>query len=178
VDTPRGIASVRGSYMSVWVQKSTNDIIVCCLEGSCTFKNSGGLVNLTTGQKIVSSDTNIKPAVQPMDQGDMQDWQENSPESIAIVTQVAPLAVTSTPTFESTAVATFTPSSQSLVSLTSTIMPGATLPFYATPGILTTPYPTEYAGFDPALVEKCLSYGYTSEKMVTCLINLSLTLTP
>src|SRR4030066_375291 len=34
VNTPSGLASVRGSYMSVWVEPITNRITVCCLERS------------------------------------------------------------------------------------------------------------------------------------------------
>src|SRR4030067_3095198 len=38
VNTPGGLASVRGSYMSVWVKRNSNEIIVCCLEGSCSYQ--------------------------------------------------------------------------------------------------------------------------------------------
>jgi len=148
VNTSGGLASVRGSYMSVWVKSGSNEIIVCCLEGSCTYQNAGGIVSLTTGQKIISTDTNVTPAMQPMDQADIQDWQNNSPESSAIIPQVAPLVVTSTP------------------ALTPTVA--------STP----TPFPAYFTGFDPALIQKCLSYGYTSEKTYTCLLDLSMTITP
>jgi hypothetical protein len=148
VNTPGGLASVRGSYMSVWVKKDSNEIIVCCLEGSCSYQNAGGIVNLTTGQKIISTDTNVAPAVQPMDQADIQDWQDNSPESSVIIPQVVPLVATSTPTIAPT--------------------------ISSTP----TPYPGYFEGFDPAMIQKCLSYGYTSEKTYTCLLELSMTITP
>ncbi len=176
VNTPRGIASVRGSYMSVWVKSNSNEIIVCCLEGTCTYQNGGGIVNLTTGQKIVSSDMSVKPEIQPMDPSDMQDWSDNSPEAAAIVSQVATLEATSTPTFAPSPIATYTPSFTTTPTPTGTadLIPGLA----GTPGISTTPYPTYYLGFDPAMVQKCLSYGYTSQEMYTCLINLAMTLTP
>ena len=148
VNTPGGLASVRGSYMSVWVKSGSNEIIVCCLEGSCTYQNAGGIVSISTGQKIISTDTNVTPAVQPMDQADIQDWQNNSPESSVIIPQVAPLVVTSTPTLTPTVVST------------------------------PTPFPAYFNGFDPALIQKCLSYGYTSEKTYNCLLDLSMTITP
>ncbi len=176
VNTPRGLASVRGSYMSVWVQSSTNNIIVCCLEGSCTFKNNSGVVNLTTGQKIISSDINTKPLIQPMDQADMQDWSNNSPESASVVTQVSGLAATSTPTLLPTPAATSTP--LPTVEPTVTIVPEITPALSTTPGLSTTPFPNYLAGIDPTLIEKCLSYGYTSDKMITCLTSLLQTLTP
>ncbi|MFZ2097445.1 MAG: FecR family protein [Anaerolineales bacterium] len=176
VNTPRGIASVRGSYMSVWVKSSSDDIIVCCLEGSCTYQNDGGIVYLTTGQKIISSDTNVKPTAQPMDQADMQDWRDNSPESSAIVSQVAPLVVTSTPT--SILSIESTPTFPSSISSTSTIMSEAAPVFSSTDEFLATQYASLYPGFDYSQIQKCLSYGYTSEKMLTCLINLVETITP
>ena len=148
VSTPGGIASVRGSYMSVWVKSGSNEIIVCCLEGSCTYQNEGGIVSLTTGQKIISTETNVAPAVQPMDQADIQDWQNNSPESSVIIPQVVPLVVTSTPTLSPTIAST------------------------------PTAFPDYFSGFDPALIQKCLSYGYTSEKTYNCLLDLSMTITP
>ena len=96
VNTPGGLASVRGSYMSVWVETPSNRITVCCLEGYCTFKNSAGTIEMTAGQKIVSSDPNIVPTIVGMDQTDFQTWINNSPESIPVVTQVYSLVATST----------------------------------------------------------------------------------
>ena len=39
VETPSGVASVRGSYMSVWVDPETEDVWVTCLEGWCQAEN-------------------------------------------------------------------------------------------------------------------------------------------
>ena len=99
VNTPGGLASVRGSYMSVWVETPSNRITVCCLEGYCTFRNLAGIIKMTAGQKIVSSDPNILPTIEEMDQTDFQTWINNSPESIPVVTQVYSLVATSTPSF-------------------------------------------------------------------------------
>ncbi|MFZ2097446.1 MAG: FecR domain-containing protein, partial [Anaerolineales bacterium] len=80
VNTPGGLASVRGSYISVWVDPDTNFITVMCLEGHCNFTNNAGTVELTSAQKVISIDPNILPVVQPMDMSDIQSWLDNCPE--------------------------------------------------------------------------------------------------
>jgi len=148
VNTPGGLASVRGSYMSVWVETPSNRITVCCLEGYCRFENPGGSVEMTSGQKIVSSDPNIAPAIQGMDQTDFQTWINNSPESLPIVTQIYPLMVTSTPSL--------TPDIMPVTINTSTWTPTPTPTLTSTP-CLETPTPTQtytpsatmYAGSTP-----------------------------
>jgi hypothetical protein len=114
VNTPAGLASVRGSYMSVWVEPNTNRITICCLEGKCGFKNNVADVDMTSGQKVVSSNLNVVPPVQKMDQTDVQSWIDNSPESIAMVRQISGLVVSSTPsltpTSEASPTASLTPS--------------------------------------------------------------------
>ena len=54
VDTPSGLASVRGSYLHVWVDPLTGETNVTCLEGECTLGNEGGIVSLVAGQTAVS----------------------------------------------------------------------------------------------------------------------------
>src|SRR5687768_1867930 len=39
VETPSGVASVRGSYMKVEVDTDTGDVYVTCLEGNCDAQN-------------------------------------------------------------------------------------------------------------------------------------------
>jgi len=98
VKTPSGLASVRGSYMSVWVEPSTNIITEMCLEGHCSFQNNAGTVELTSAQKIISTDPNILPVVQPMDMADIQSWLDNCPEAADIIPTILPLIATDTPT--------------------------------------------------------------------------------
>jgi hypothetical protein len=97
VTTPAGLASVRGSYMSIWIVPNTTTIRVTCLEGSCEFKDAAGVVDMTTGQKIVISNPNIVPTVEKMDQTDIQSWLDNSPEAVPIVQQVLSLLASPTP---------------------------------------------------------------------------------
>lgn len=53
VETPSGVASVRGSYMKVEVDPITKDIYITCLEGNCSASNPTGSVNFTNGQKVI-----------------------------------------------------------------------------------------------------------------------------
>lgn len=138
VNIPGGLASVRGSYMSVWVQHDTNKVTVCCLEGTCAYKNTAGTAGLTSGQKIISTDTNIAPVVQPMDQTDIQDWIDNSPESAGIIPQVLQLlglsmgsatpTLTATPTGTATATPTPTPTATPTTTPTPTFGLGTGIP--------------------------------------------------
>jgi FecR protein len=111
VNTPGGVASVRGSYLSVWVEPNTNRITVTCLEGHCGFKNNAGNVDLTSGQKIISTDANILPTIEMMNQADLQDWLDNCPEAAAIIPQIMPLLGLTTPTLTPTSTPTATPTS-------------------------------------------------------------------
>lgn len=50
VETPSGVASVRGSYLNVRFSPSTGELLINCLEGKCLLANKEGLVQLTGGQ--------------------------------------------------------------------------------------------------------------------------------
>ena len=149
VTTPAGLASVRGSYMSVWVEPKINRITVCCLEGKCGFTNKGGNVDLTSGQKIVSSNLNITPPVEKMDQVDIQSWLDNSPESVAIIPQITSLVASSTlsatPTPTSTPTPTASPTTTSTPTSTSSPTPTSSPTLTATP----TPTSTRTATYAP-----------------------------
>ncbi len=95
VTSPAGLASVRGSYMSVWLEP--NRITITCLEGKCAFKNTAGSVNLTSGQKVIWPNATNKLTVEKMDQADIQDWLDNVPEAAQIIAQISSLLASSTP---------------------------------------------------------------------------------
>jgi hypothetical protein len=97
VVTSGGTASVRGSYMFVSVSPDSAVLEIDCLEGSCQLRNNAGSLDLTTGQKVISSDPNSLPQIQSMDQQDARLWLDNVPESAAVVPQVAGQMPTSTP---------------------------------------------------------------------------------
>ena len=163
VNTPAGLAAVRGSYMSVWVEPKTNRITVCCLEGKCGYKNAAGNVEMTSGQKIISSDTNIVPRIEKMDQTDVQSWLDNSPEAAVMVPQISSLLASptslpsSTPSLTPTftiETATTTPTATPAPglsnpagsgTLTPTPTPSLTPPAYVTVGATFTPSATQIA---------------------------------
>ncbi len=110
VETPSGVASVRGSYMKVEVDPGTLDIYVTCLEGNCSASNPAGAVNFTNGEKVVlfhrDPDTGnwIAPTVEPMTPEEFQEWLDNNPEArelyeqaMATITALAQPTATGTP---------------------------------------------------------------------------------
>jgi len=86
VETPSGVASVRGSYMKVEVDPLTNTIYITCLEGNCSASNPAGTVNFTNGQRVIlfAQDENGNwqaPNVEPMTPEEFQEWLDNNPEA-------------------------------------------------------------------------------------------------
>jgi len=86
VDTPTGVATVRGSYMHVEVDPTTLNVYVTCLEGDCSASNPSGKINFTQGQKTilfqkdpVTGNWTI-PNVEPMTPEDFQKWLDANPE--------------------------------------------------------------------------------------------------
>ena len=51
VETPSGVASVLGSFLSVEIDSVTGDVYVQCLEGTCHLDTPAGSFGLATGRK-------------------------------------------------------------------------------------------------------------------------------
>lgn len=87
VQTPSGVASVRGSYLKVEIDPVTGDIYITCLEGTCSATNPNGeQIIFTNGQKVTlfhqESDGSWKsPLLGSMDLVDFQEWLENNNDS-------------------------------------------------------------------------------------------------
>ena len=87
VETPSGVASVRGSYLKVEIDPVTKDIYITCLEGTCSATNPNGeQIIFTNGQKVTlfhqeSDGTWKSPLLGSMDLEDFQDWLENNNDS-------------------------------------------------------------------------------------------------
>ena len=41
VETPSGLAAVRGSLLNVWVTKDTKETVITCMEGECQLQSNG-----------------------------------------------------------------------------------------------------------------------------------------
>ncbi|GEM_PF-507402 len=112
IETPSGTASVRGSYMAVWVDPLTNDVWVTCLEGWCQAENPAGLMDMLAGEGCVlfSFDTqgNLPPPppmLRYISQQEIETFLANNPEAqeimqamIATASALPTLVPTVTPT--------------------------------------------------------------------------------
>lgn len=93
VETPSGVASVRGSYMKVEVDPITKNIYITCLEGNCSASNPAGSVNFTNGQSVIlfafdeTTGTWTAPGVQLMTPEEFQEWLDNNPEAEELYNQ-------------------------------------------------------------------------------------------
>ncbi len=100
VDTPSGLASVRGSYMQVRVHQGTNQVWITCLEGTCQIGNNGGTIAITAGQTAMIINADTKPEAGLMDHADIEAWLQNNPEATLVVvplTRIAPASDTPMP---------------------------------------------------------------------------------
>jgi len=93
VETPSGVASVRGSYLSVEVDSATFDVYVTCLEGDCGASNGSGSVNFGSGEKTIlfhcdpATGKCTVPSVGPMSDEDFQKWLDENPEAKDVLNQ-------------------------------------------------------------------------------------------
>lgn len=81
VQTPSGVASVRGSLMSVQYDIKTNRVRAVCLEGFCSLENKNGdEVDLTEGESVFVDEDGLLSDVVEIDQDEIEDWLEETPE--------------------------------------------------------------------------------------------------
>ncbi len=112
VETPSGVASVRGSYMKVEVDPETMDIYVTCLEGNCSVSNPAGTVNFTDGQRAILFHRDpvtgnwTAPNVEPMTQQEFDEWLNENPEAKELYDQAMATVTALAPTEAPTATAT------------------------------------------------------------------------
>jgi len=141
VETPSGVASVRGSYMKVEVDPVTFDIYITCLEGDCSASNPAGTVNFTNGEKVILFHRDpvtgnwTAPNVEPMTPEEFQEWLDNNPEArelfdqaMATMTAMAQPTETTAPSQTSTPTSTpqsSTPTADASTSCFRVTQPGA-----------------------------------------------------
>ena len=85
VDTPSGLASVRGSYLHVWVMPESEETLVTCLEGVCTLGNQEGTVTLVAGQTASITGSETPPTSGKMSDADVGEWLEMNPEATLVI---------------------------------------------------------------------------------------------
>lgn len=85
VDTPAGLASVRGSYLQVWVDPLSEEVNITCLEGDCALGNARGSVRLVAGQTAVIRGEGQPPEAGTMSHTDVAEWLDANPEATLVV---------------------------------------------------------------------------------------------
>lgn len=82
VETPSGVASVRGSLLSVSYDAEKSRIEADCLEGTCSLTNENGdEVDLSDGQFSYIEGDEMPPSdAAEMDRAEVQDWLDENPD--------------------------------------------------------------------------------------------------
>ncbi len=114
VETPSGVASVRGSYMSVWVDPETADVWVTCLEGWCQAENPAAVMDMVAGEGCLlyhwdpeGTTPPPPPKLRYLTQADIDEFLSNNPEAQEVMNAIIATASalpTLAPTPESTPV--------------------------------------------------------------------------
>ncbi len=97
IETPTGVATVRGSYLSVAYTPETGRTLVTCLEGACRLTSSDGQsTDLTGGQQAeIAGQGQAPSAAQPMRLAQYIEWSTGFPEAppeLTTLTSAAPAA--------------------------------------------------------------------------------------
>lgn len=81
VQTPSGVASVRGSLLSVSFNPETGRAQAVCLEGVCSLNNEGGeSVELEEGESAFVDEDGSLNELDAIDHDEILDWLEEAPE--------------------------------------------------------------------------------------------------
>lgn len=81
VETPSGVASVRGSLLSVSYNPATKRVQAACLEGHCGIVNEDGeVVDLVEGESAYVDENGDIFELDGIDQDEIQEWLEEAPE--------------------------------------------------------------------------------------------------
>ena len=85
IETPVGVATVRGSYISVEFAEDTGQAVVTCLEGECRLTGTTGqATDLNHDQQAEIAGAGQAPSpAQPMEAAQYADWARNFPEAPA-----------------------------------------------------------------------------------------------
>lgn len=81
VETPSGVASVRGSLLSVEYDPETKRISAACMEGHCALQGEQGEeIEIPEGEESFIEDDEFPVDPYPMDQDEVQDWLDENPD--------------------------------------------------------------------------------------------------
>ena len=194
VETPSGLAAVRGSFLHVTYRPENNLTTISCLEGHCELENEGGRAELVSGETALVYSPSIPPVTGRMTGAEASDWVLNNPEAtlvIPILEATFAALPTITPGPSNTPPGIFGPtqtantasptSTNSTFTTTNTYTPGATGTFTPTftstftRTITTTPSRTPTA---KAASTRTLTPVYTPTKTQTSVLTSTRTYTP
>ncbi len=99
VDTPSGLAGIRGSYMGIRVEAGSAPVTrITCLEGTCTLDTPIESITIPVGQAAIAKEGEAIQ-LEPLNEEDLQGWLDFNPEAANLVEGFAPkLEPTSLPT--------------------------------------------------------------------------------
>lgn len=100
VETPSGVATVRGSLMSVEFDRLAGRLAVTCLEGECELRDRlQNAVRLLAGEASEVPGAGLAPrAASRMTRAQLRDWIDNFPEAAEIARRLLALLGDETPT--------------------------------------------------------------------------------
>ena len=82
VETPSGVAAVRGSLLGIAYNPDEKQITATCLEGHCNFSNQYGQVDLTDKQSLnFDEDEDTLLEIVEMSNEELQDWVNENPDA-------------------------------------------------------------------------------------------------
>jgi hypothetical protein len=80
IETPSGVATVRGSLMSAEYDDVTGRFLITCLEGECRLAVGEVFTDLVEGQQTEVTNAGERPlAARLMDEAQLDDWADNFP---------------------------------------------------------------------------------------------------
>lgn len=81
VQTPSGVASVRGSLLSISFNPETGRVQAACLEGHCSLQNEDGEeIELVEGESAYVNEDGEVLELDGIDQDEVQEWLDEAPE--------------------------------------------------------------------------------------------------
>jgi hypothetical protein len=85
VDTNAGVASVRGSYLSVWQDEDTGELYLTCLEGTCGFEFGDEEIIIGNLETIRVAGFGEAPTLGVMSEEEVEAWLASNPEAYLIL---------------------------------------------------------------------------------------------
>ena len=88
IETPSGLAAVRGSYMSVEYYPEKEGLTMTCLEGHCSLQNEMGKMDMIAGEACDIEAPGEPPHGRMMNKKEMNEWTGMNPEATMMVPQL------------------------------------------------------------------------------------------